>query len=88
MLRWDSTCSYLYDALDSCGVHGNLALLQNFCASFGANLASVHSIWEYGFLQNLMKTTGHSFAWIGGYYFEVCRRKTEGRCNRVWTKSH
>lgn len=26
MLRWDSTCSDLYDALDSCGVHGNLAL--------------------------------------------------------------
>lgn len=25
---WDSTCSYVYDALDSCGVHGNLAVCR------------------------------------------------------------
>lgn len=50
--------------------------LQSFCASFGANLASVHSIWEYEFLQRLLKTGGHSFGWIGGYYFEVCSTKT------------
>lgn len=50
--------------------------LQEFCASFGANLASVHNILEYSFLQRLINTAGHSFAWIGGYYFEVCSTST------------
>uniref|UniRef100_H3C662 C-type lectin domain-containing protein n=1 Tax=Tetraodon nigroviridis TaxID=99883 RepID=H3C662_TETNG len=51
---------------------------ESFCASFGANLASVHSIWEYEFLQRLLKTGGHSFGWIGGYYFEAAWRWEDG----------
>lgn len=47
-------------------------LLQSFCASFGGSLASVHNIWEYNFLQRMVRTGGHTFAWIGGYYFQVC----------------
>ena len=46
-------------------------ILQSFCAGFGGTLASVHNIWEYQFLQRMVKTAGHAFAWIGGYYFEV-----------------
>ncbi|XP_036950882.1 snaclec A7-like isoform X1 [Acanthopagrus latus] len=43
---------------------------ESFCAGFGGTLASVHNIWEYQFLQRMVKTAGHAFAWIGGYYFE------------------
>uniref|UniRef100_A0A3B4TM23 Ladderlectin-like n=1 Tax=Seriola dumerili TaxID=41447 RepID=A0A3B4TM23_SERDU len=43
---------------------------ERFCASFDGSLASVRSIWEYNFLQRMVKTGGHRFAWIGGYYFE------------------
>lgn len=46
--------------------------LQSFCASFGGSLASVHDIWEHSFLQRMVRTGGHTFAWIGGYYFQVC----------------
>ncbi|XP_030285260.1 snaclec A7-like [Sparus aurata] len=43
---------------------------ESFCAGFGGTLVSVHNIWEYQFLQRMVKTAGHAFAWIGGYYFE------------------
>ncbi|XP_023253015.1 ladderlectin-like [Seriola lalandi dorsalis] len=43
---------------------------ERFCASYDGSLASVGSIWEYNFLQRMVKTGGHAFAWIGGYYFE------------------
>lgn len=66
----------VYNTLCCCGFSRKSHCLQNFCASFGANLASVHNIWEYSFLQRLIKTGDHSFAWIGGYYFEVCSTST------------
>ncbi|XP_047434682.1 rheacalcin-1-like [Mugil cephalus] len=51
---------------------------QSICASYGANLASVHSIWEYGFLQRMAQTAGHTFVWIGGYYFQGVWRWEDG----------
>lgn len=47
-------------------------VLQSFCAEFDASLASVHNTWEYNFLQRMVKTGDHTFAWIGGYFFQVC----------------
>uniref|UniRef100_A0A3B5K492 C-type lectin domain-containing protein n=1 Tax=Takifugu rubripes TaxID=31033 RepID=A0A3B5K492_TAKRU len=66
------SCYYLGNSADS------WANAEDFCGSFGASLASVHNIWEYSFLQRLMKTAGHSFAWIGGYYFEGAWRWEDG----------
>ncbi|CAK6976105.1 ladderlectin-like [Scomber scombrus] len=58
----------------SCYYLGNNAVTwryaESFCAGFDSSLASVHSIWEYHFLQRMAKTGGHTFAWIGGYYFQ------------------
>lgn len=45
--------------------------LQRFCSDFGGSLASVRDIWEYNFLQRIVRSAGHAFAWIGGYRFEV-----------------
>ncbi|TNM86066.1 hypothetical protein fugu_008337 [Takifugu bimaculatus] len=73
------SCYYLGNSADSwayaeVGQH----LFMTSAAAFGASLASVHNIWEYSFLQRLMKTAGHSFAWIGGYYFEGAWRWEDG----------
>ncbi|XP_026216156.1 rheacalcin-1-like [Anabas testudineus] len=70
------------------GFRGNCYLLVNhpdtwrnaesYCADFDANLASVHNIWEYNFLQRTVNTGGHTFAWIGGYYFQGNWRWEDG----------
>lgn len=52
-------------------VTDRLRLLQRFCSDFGGSLASVHDIWEYNFLQRMVRSAGYAFAWTGGYYFEV-----------------
>ncbi|XP_034717121.1 ladderlectin-like [Etheostoma cragini] len=51
---------------------------ESYCASFGGSLASVHNILEYNFLQRLVKTGGHTLAWIGGYYFQGFWRWEDG----------
>ncbi|XP_044046758.1 ladderlectin-like isoform X2 [Siniperca chuatsi] len=51
---------------------------ESFCAGFDGSLASVHNIWEYNFLQRMVKTGGHTFAWIGGYYFQGDWRWEDG----------
>ncbi|XP_032380501.1 ladderlectin-like isoform X1 [Etheostoma spectabile] len=51
---------------------------ERYCASFGGSLASVHNILEYNFLQRLVKTGGHTLAWIGGYYFQGFWRWEDG----------
>ncbi|XP_029367627.1 ladderlectin-like [Echeneis naucrates] len=51
---------------------------ESFCASYGGSLASVHDIWGYNFLQRMVKTGGHPFAWIGGYYFQGNWRWEDG----------
>ncbi|XP_031170081.1 natural killer cells antigen CD94-like isoform X3 [Sander lucioperca] len=51
---------------------------ENYCAGFGGSLASVHNVLEYNFLQRLVKTGGHTFAWIGGYYFQGLWRWEDG----------
>ncbi|XP_053183860.1 ladderlectin-like [Scomber japonicus] len=66
----------------SCYYLGNDAVTwrnaESFCASFDSSLASVHNIWEYHFLQRMVKTGGHTFAWIGGYYFQNDWRWEDG----------
>jgi len=39
------------------------------CGGMQASLASAHSFWEYSVMQNLARTAGHRYAWMGGYYF-------------------
>ncbi|TDH16613.1 hypothetical protein EPR50_G00022070 [Perca flavescens] len=51
---------------------------ERYCAGFGGSLASVHNVLEYNFLQRLVKTGGHTFAWIGGFYFQGCWRWEDG----------
>ncbi|XP_029000145.1 ladderlectin-like [Betta splendens] len=51
---------------------------ERFCAGFQANLASAHNVLEQNFLQRLVKTGGHSFAWIGGFYFQNFWRWEDG----------
>ncbi|TNN50555.1 Ladderlectin [Liparis tanakae] len=55
-----------------------LLYLKAYCASYDGNLASVHNIWEFNFLQRLVQTGGHTLAWIGGYYFEGAWRWVDG----------
>lgn len=43
-------------------------LLQKYCWSFGANLASIHEWDEYDFVINLMNEMGYNGpAWIGAF---------------------
>ncbi|XP_074487428.1 rheacalcin-1-like [Sebastes fasciatus] len=51
---------------------------ESYCASYGGSLASVHNIWEYNFLQRMVKTGAHTLAWIGGYYFQGAWRWEDG----------
>ncbi|XP_067354616.1 snaclec coagulation factor IX/factor X-binding protein subunit B3-like [Channa argus] len=51
---------------------------ESFCGEFEASLASVHNIWEYNFIQQTVKTGGHTLAWIGGYYFQGNWRWEDG----------
>ncbi|XP_028263218.1 ladderlectin-like [Parambassis ranga] len=51
---------------------------ESYCAGFESNLASVHNIWEYTFLQRTVRTAGHTLAWIGGYYFQDDWRWEDG----------
>jgi len=48
------------------------------CSSQQASLASAHSFWEYSFMQQLARTAGHSYAWMGGYYFQSRWRWDDG----------
>ncbi|KAL2080613.1 hypothetical protein ACEWY4_024406 [Coilia grayii] len=43
---------------------------ENHCMSQHGHLASVHSLEEYDFLQTVVQLSGHSVAWLGGFYFE------------------
>ncbi|XP_041790214.1 ladderlectin-like [Chelmon rostratus] len=51
---------------------------ETFCSHYDANLASVHNIWQYNFLQRMAKTGGHTFTWIGGFYFQDDWRWIDG----------
>ncbi|XP_070783506.1 ladderlectin-like [Enoplosus armatus] len=51
---------------------------ESYCAEFGGSLASANDIVEYNFLQRTVKTGGHRFAWIGGYYFQDQWRWEDG----------
>ncbi|KAF7650520.1 hypothetical protein LDENG_00124940 [Lucifuga dentata] len=51
---------------------------ERYCGNFEGSLASVHGIWEYHFFQRLVKTGGHSFAWLGGYFFQGAWRWEDG----------
>nr|XP_046234716.1 rheacalcin-1-like [Scatophagus argus] len=51
---------------------------ESYCANYDGSLASVHNIWEYSFLQRMVRTGGHTFAWIGGYYFQGDWRWEDG----------
>ncbi|TMS23163.1 ladderlectin [Larimichthys crocea] len=51
---------------------------ESFCANYGGSLASVHNIWQYNFLQRMVKSGGHTFAWIGGFYFQDDWRWEDG----------
>lgn len=43
-------------------------LLQKYCWSFGANLASIHEWDEYDFVIKFMEEKGYNGpAWIGGF---------------------
>ncbi|KAK2815540.1 hypothetical protein Q5P01_026007 [Channa striata] len=71
-LSFRGNCYFLYNNADT------WSNAESFCAEFEASLASVHSIWEYNFLQQIVKTGGHTLAWIGGYYFQNNWRWEDG----------
>ncbi|KAJ0051027.1 hypothetical protein NL108_012271 [Boleophthalmus pectinirostris] len=50
----------------------------DFCANFGATLASVHSPLEYNHLQYMVGRAGKTSAWIGGFHFENSWRWQDG----------
>ncbi|XP_055077985.1 ladderlectin-like isoform X1 [Periophthalmus magnuspinnatus] len=50
----------------------------NYCANFGATLASVHNPLEYNHFQYMVGSAGSSSAWIGGYHFESSWRWQDG----------
>ncbi|XP_060780965.1 ladderlectin-like [Neoarius graeffei] len=41
--------------------------LKTQCVAEQASLASVHNLDEHSFLQNLLRVTGISYAWLGAY---------------------
>ncbi|CAL9701002.1 unnamed protein product [Knipowitschia caucasica] len=43
---------------------------QEHCRQMGANLASVFNPSDYKFMQQMIQPTGHSEAWIGGFYLQ------------------
>eukprot|EP00064_Thunnus_orientalis_P010651 superscaffoldBa00001465_g10677 len=43
---------------------------QSNCAMLESMLASVDSVQEYGFLQQLTSNTGNQDAWLGGFYLQ------------------
>lgn len=72
---WESfggSCYYLGNIYES------WTNAEQYCAGYGGNLASVHDIWQYNFLQRLVRNGGHAFAWIGGYHFEDLWRWADG----------
>ncbi|GAA6231938.1 ladderlectin-like [Lates japonicus] len=71
-LSFRGNCYYLANHADT------WTNAESFCAGYGGSLASVHNIWEYNFLQRMVKTGGHTFAWIGGYYFQGDWRWEDG----------
>ncbi|XP_076583668.1 ladderlectin-like [Chaetodon auriga] len=71
-LSFRGNCYFLVNQPDTWGN------AQKFCSNYDANLASVHNIWQYNFLQRMVKTGGHTFAWIGGYYFQDDWRWEDG----------
>ncbi|KAI4874638.1 hypothetical protein NFI96_031122, partial [Prochilodus magdalenae] len=64
-----------------------LTLLQSYCVTFQAALASVQSSDEYTFLQSLLTVGGVENAWIGAYYFEN-KWKWIDRANFNYTNWH
>uniref|UniRef100_H3C1V6 C-type lectin domain-containing protein n=1 Tax=Tetraodon nigroviridis TaxID=99883 RepID=H3C1V6_TETNG len=48
----------------------NWSIAKDHCNSLGANLASVSNQREYRFLQQMTKTAGQSYAWLGGFYLQ------------------
>ncbi|KAK5927185.1 hypothetical protein CgunFtcFv8_022698 [Champsocephalus gunnari] len=71
-LSFRGNCYYLSNNVD---IWRNA---ESFCAGYGGSLASAHNIWEYNFLQRVVNTGGHTFAWIGGYFFEGDWRWEDG----------
>ncbi|XP_068583479.1 rheacalcin-1-like [Cebidichthys violaceus] len=71
-LGFRGNCYYLANHIDT------WRNAESFCASYDGSLASVHNIWEYNFLQRMVKTGGHTLAWIGGYHFEGDWRWEDG----------
>ncbi|KAM7418854.1 hypothetical protein PAMA_016128 [Pampus argenteus] len=71
-LSFGDSCYYLSNNVDT------WTNAESYCATFDSSLASVHSIWEYNFLQRMVKTGGHTFTWIGGYYFQGDWRWEDG----------
>ncbi|KAM7393937.1 hypothetical protein PAMP_020771 [Pampus punctatissimus] len=71
-LSLGDSCYYLNNNVDT------WTNAERYCADFDSSLASVHSIWEYNFLQRMVKTGGHTFAWIGGYHFQGDWRWEDG----------
>ncbi|KAK7930076.1 hypothetical protein WMY93_006471 [Mugilogobius chulae] len=54
------------------------AVVQSYCANFGATLAAVHNPLEYNHFQYMVGSAGYTTAWIGGYYFESSWRWHDG----------
>ncbi|XP_063740339.1 ladderlectin-like isoform X2 [Eleginops maclovinus] len=71
-LSFRGNCYYLSNNVDT------WRNAESFCAGYGGSLASAHNIWEYNFLQRVVNTGGHTFAWIGGYFFEGDWRWEDG----------
>ncbi|XP_034564148.1 ladderlectin-like [Notolabrus celidotus] len=49
------------------------------CARQGASLATFHDVFEYSFLQSLIRQAGASTAWVGGFYFQTWRWLDQSR---------
>uniref|UniRef100_A0A8P4G455 C-type lectin domain-containing protein n=1 Tax=Dicentrarchus labrax TaxID=13489 RepID=A0A8P4G455_DICLA len=71
-LHFRGKCYYLHNNPDT------WTNAERYCGNYGGSLASVHNIWEYNFLQGTVKNGGHTFAWIGGYFFQDDWRWEDG----------
>ncbi|KAG7224796.1 hypothetical protein INR49_013509, partial [Caranx melampygus] len=43
------------------------------CRNMGGSLASVRDVFEYSFMQDMTRRAGHTYAWLGGFYFQTWR---------------
>ncbi|XP_029998303.1 snaclec alboaggregin-A subunit beta'-like [Sphaeramia orbicularis] len=71
-LSYNGNCYYIGNDFSTWGN------AESFCSNFQANLASVRDIWEYNFIQRMVRSAGHKFAWIGGFHFENDWRWQDG----------